>query len=356
MIAQGKTRTAARRGPPRPVQAPGAPVPAQEAVRTVPQVSRIRIGPEHDGQRVDNFLLRWARGVPKSHVYRVLRSGEVRVNGSRVRAERRLVEGDEVRIPPLRLAAAPRTGPAPALSAAILFEDEHLLVLDKPSGVAVHGGSGVAHGVIERVRAARPELPMLELVHRLDRETSGVLMLAKTRRGLVGVQDQMRAGSIRKRYLAVVAGDWVNDRQHVRARLLRTLGPEGERRVLVDEQSGVEAHTIFNLQARLDGFSLLEAELLTGRTHQIRVHLQHLGFPILGDDRYGNFELNRRAARGEFGPRLARMFLHARHLELRHPADGRALAFEAALPPECADWLAARTPRAARGGGRVAGT
>jgi 23S rRNA pseudouridine955/2504/2580 synthase len=310
-------------------------------------VRHVVVGAEYAGQRLDNFLLRLAKGVPKSHVYRVVRSGEVRVNGGRASAESRLAEGDQLRIPPMRMASGPVRTVAPPQMPAILFEDEHLLVLDKPSGVAAHGGSGVAHGVIERVRAARPAQPFLELAHRLDRETSGVLLLAKTRRCLVALHAQMRAGEVEKRYYVVVAGDWVNERQHVRFALAKRSLDGGDRRVFVDEAQGAAAHTIFHLRARLGEFSLLEAELKTGRTHQIRVHLAHSGFRILGDDKYGDFELNRRAARGEFGPRLGRMFLHAFRVRLAHPVSGVPLQFDAPLPAECAQWLRALDPTGA---------
>ncbi len=244
----------------------------------------------------------------------------------------------------MRLPQADARPVAPAQMPPILYEDEHLLVLDKPSGVAAHGGSGVAHGIIERVRAARPNQAFLELGHRLDRETSGVLLLAKTRRCLVALHEQMREGAVEKRYFALVAGDWVNDRQHVRLPLVKRTLASGERRVFVDAEAGADAHTIFHLRARLDGFSLLEAELKTGRTHQIRVHLTHLGFPIVGDDKYGDFERNRQAAKGAFGARLGRMFLHAFRVRLQHPVSGTPLLVEAPLPRDCADWLDARDP------------
>jgi 23S rRNA pseudouridine955/2504/2580 synthase len=308
------------------------------------EVRKVVVGDETAGQRLDNFLLRLAKGVPKSHVYRIVRSGEVRINGGRVSAEYRLAAGDELRIPPLRVASATLQTPAPAQMPAILFEDEHLLVVDKPSGVAAHGGSGVAHGLIERVRAARPQQPFLELGHRLDRETSGVLLLAKTRRCLVALHAQMREGLVEKRYFALVCGDWVNDRQHVRLALAKRTLAGGEKRVFVDAGEGSHAHTIFHLRARLSGFSLLEAELKTGRTHQIRVHLTHLGFPILGDDKYGDFETNRRAAKGEFGARIGRMFLHAFRVCLDHPVSGVPLVIESPLAPDCAAWLEARDP------------
>jgi 23S rRNA pseudouridine955/2504/2580 synthase len=300
----------------------------------------VTIGPDADGQRLDNYLLGLAKGVPKSHVYRVVRSGEVRVNRGRVDAGYRLVAGDVVRVPPMRIAEsrALRHAMAPAEMPPILYEDDHLIVLDKPAGLAAHGGSGVAHGLIERVRAARPHQPFLELAHRLDRETSGLLMLAKTRRALVGLHTQLREGQVDKRYLALVKGDWVNDRQHVRLSLTKYVTRQGERRVSVDPE-GAESHTIVTLVNRYGRFSLVEAQLRTGRTHQIRVHLAHLGFPIVGDDKYGDFELNKSLARADARPRLARMFLHAASIRLVHPVGGEPLALQSPLPADCADFL-----------------
>ncbi|HEX5639849.1 MAG TPA: RluA family pseudouridine synthase [Burkholderiaceae bacterium] len=304
------------------------------------RVAYLTVGLESEGQRLDNFLLRVAKGVPKSHVYRVVRSGEVRVNKGRVGVDYRLAVGDEVRVPPMRLAEARPAAPpmAPAQMPPILYEDEHLMVVDKPSGLAAHGGSGIAHGLIERVRAARPNQPFLELAHRLDRDTSGLLLLAKTRRALVDLHDQLREGTVDKRYLALVKGDWVNDRQHVRLSLTKYVTREGERRVNVDPE-GAESHTVFTLMKRYGRYSLLEAQLRTGRTHQIRVHLAHLGFPIVGDDKYGDFELNKALARADARPRLARMFLHAASVRLTHPVGRQPLVFEAPLPPDCSAFL-----------------
>jgi 23S rRNA pseudouridine955/2504/2580 synthase len=304
------------------------------------QVSYVTVGPESAGQRLDNFLLRLAKGVPPSHVYRIVRSGEVRVNRARAAVDRRLAEGDQIRVPPLRL-AAPKPPPVRAQMPPVLFEDEHLLAVDKPAGLAAHGGSGIAHGLIECVRAVRPNQPFLELAHRLDRETSGILLLAKSRRALLGLHEQLREGQVDKRYLALVAGDWVNDRQHVRLPLSKRQLASGERRVSVDEDEGAAAHTVLNLRQRYGEFSLLEAELKTGRTHQIRVHLAHVGFPIVGDDKYGDFELNRRVARGEFGAVLKRMFLHAWAMRFRHPVGGQPIELESALDRECSDFLKA---------------
>jgi len=341
MLPQSKTRPLSqKRGKADRLAAVPAATPGKAAPSPAPAVRRLIVGEEHSGQRLDNFLLRLAKGVPKSHVYRVVRSGEVRVNGGRSSVAYRLAKGDELRIPPLRIAQP--ANQAPAQMPAILYEDEHLLILDKPSGVAAHGGSGIASGIIERVRSARPNQPFLELGHRLDRETSGVLLLAKTRRCLLALHEQLRAGQVEKRYLALVAGDWVNERQHLRFALTKRTLAGGERRVFVDPEQGAQAHTIIELRARLKGFSLLEAQLKTGRTHQIRVHLAHLGFPILGDEKYGDFEKNRQAAKGAFGARLGRMFLHAALVRLAHPVSGVPLLIESPLPSECTQWLATR--------------
>jgi 23S rRNA pseudouridine955/2504/2580 synthase len=323
--------------PPRVSSASSAPGPASAVAAD--RVALLVVGEEGGGQRLDNYLLRLAKGVPKSHVYRIVRSGEVRVNGGRATVDQRLTVGDRIRVPPIRLAAAPAAArPARGEVPPVLFEDEHVLAVDKPAGLAVHGGSGVDFGLIERVRAARSHQPFLELAHRLDRETSGILLLAKSRRALLGLHAQMRDGLVDKRYLTMVRGDWVNDRQHVRAPLSRYLTREGERRVAVDAE-GMPSHTVFNLRERLVTFSLLEAELKTGRTHQIRVHLAHLGFPIVGDDKYGDFELNRQAARGEFGARLPRMFLHAWSIRFNHPVGDAPVELTSPLPPDCDDFL-----------------
>ncbi len=288
------------------------------------------------GQRIDNYLLKVCKGVPKSHVYRILRSGEVRVNGGRVSQTYRLRPGDEVRIPPLRLAQAndPRAVPVGS-PFAVVWEDEALLVIDKPAGMAVHGGSGVSFGVIEQLRRQRPEARFLELVHRLDRETSGLLIVAKKRSALTVLQDGMRERGVGKRYLTLVSGRWMNPRQHLRQPLLKYLTPEGERRVRVD-RDGKAAHSIVQLVRRWQAFSLLEVELKTGRTHQIRVHLAQAGFPLAGDEKYGDFDLNRRLAREG----LKRMFLHAWQLDFRHPLSDARVRLEAPLPPELEAFLA----------------
>lgn len=302
------------------------------------QVQFVTISGEEAGQRIDNFLLRVCKGVPKSHIYRVLRSGEVRVNKGRIDQTYRLAEGDTVRIPPVRMAEKSVTA-VPGAEFKIIFEDSHLLIIDKPAGVAVHGGSGVSYGVIEQLRAARPDAKFLELVHRLDRETSGVLLLAKKRSALTNLHEQIRDGEPDKRYLVLVHGDWKNARQHVKLPLHKYSTPDGERRVRV-QADGMASHTIFNLRQRYEDFALLEAELKTGRTHQIRVHLASSGFAIAGDDKYGDFALNRelQKAQGERAP-LKRMFLHAHQITFLHPETGQQMTFHAPLPPECERFL-----------------
>lgn len=294
----------------------------------------LKVGEESEGQRIDNFLLRLMKGVPKSHVYRVLRSGEVRVNKGRVGADYRLRVGDTVRVPPVRTAEAPDRSAVPPRDFDVVFEDEALIVVDKPAGVAVHGGSGVSFGVIEQLRRARPQARFLELAHRLDRETSGLLIVAKKRSALTALHDLFRDGGISKRYLALVKGRWMNPVQHVRLPLHKYLTPEGERRVSVSDE-GKAAHSIVRLVARWENFSLVEVELKTGRTHQIRVHLAHLGFPLAGDDKYGDFSLNKALQKAG----LKRMFLHAARLSFGHPATGEAVDLSAPLPPELRKFL-----------------
>ncbi|CAB3786966.1 RluA family pseudouridine synthase [Pararobbsia alpina] len=304
------------------------------------QVSMIQIDEECAGQRIDNFLIRICKGVPKSHVYRILRSGEVRVNKGRVGADYRLEVGDLVRVPPVRVAAPELEAPAwmPAPSYSIVHEDDYVLVIDKPAGLAVHGGSGVSFGVIEQLRNARPKAKFLELVHRLDRETSGLLMIAKRRSALVALHEQIRENRIDKRYLACVVGDWHDARRAVKAPLHKYLTPEGERRVRVQDD-GLASHTIFNLIERFENYAVLECELKTGRTHQIRVHLQHLGTPIVGDEKYGDFALNRRLSRSGVRPGIKRMFLHAYKLRFTHPGSGESVELQAPLPADCRQFI-----------------
>jgi 23S rRNA pseudouridine955/2504/2580 synthase len=292
-------------------------------------VKLVEIGPETSGQRVDNFLLRECKGVPKSHIYRILRSGEVRVNSGRVDATYKLQEGDRVRIPPLRLGVKAAPSRPPAFDLPLLYEDEGLIAANKPAGLAVHGGSGISYGVIEQLRLARPQAKFLELVHRLDRDTSGVLLLAKKRAVLTAMHELIRNGQMEKRYLVLVPGQWPAGKQHVKLKLQSYVTGNGERRVRVDE-AGRESHTVFELKQACGAYSLLQAQLKTGRTHQIRVHLAQSGFPIAGDDKYGDFELNKRLAKQG----LKRMFLHAWKLAFSHPLGGETLKLEAPLPPE----------------------
>jgi len=299
----------------------------------------VEVREDDAGQRIDNFLIARLKGVPKSHVYRILRSGEVRINSKRVQASQRVVAGDRIRIPPVRTAEREADVPAPHFKLPVLFEDEAFLALDKPSGIAVHGGSGVAHGVIESLRAMRPEARFLELVHRLDRETSGVLLVAKKRLALTALHEAMRTRDMDKRYHVGVAGRFRNTMQRVRLALAKRTTAEGEKRVSVSD-SGQEAETVFRRLARGAEFSLLEAELLTGRTHQIRVHLAHLSYPVLGDDKYGDFELNKRLRKEG----LKRMFLHAHALAFAHPLTGEAMRVESPLPRELAEFARRHIP------------
>ena len=289
-----------------------------------PKAKWLVVGEESEAQRIDNFLLRELKGVPKSHVYRVLRSGEVRVNSGRVKPDYRLQVGDRIRIPPVRVADRKPPAPRP-MDLPIAFEDASLLVIDKPSGVAVHGGSGVSYGVIEALRAARPQAKFLELAHRLDRDTSGLLLVAKKRAALIELHRMLREGEVRKIYLAVVKGLLEKKTLELRESLHKYVTASGERRVSVRED-GVSAVTrVKRLKTSAD-FSLLEVELLTGRTHQIRVHLAHAGYPIVGDEKYGDFALNRKLKQ--------RLLLHAAKLAFRHPVSGEPVKLDSPLPAE----------------------
>jgi len=304
-------------------------------------VNRLAVDEAGAGQRVDNFLLRVLKGVPKSHIYRILRSGEVRVNRLRVKPDVRLVLGDELRIPPIRTGVPLAARKPPPLSASIpiLYEDDALIAVDKPAGLAVHGGSGVAFGLIEQMRAARPTAKFLELVHRLDRDTSGVLLVAKKRAALVELHAALREGRVDKRYQILVKGQWRDAKREVTLPLTKFLTSTGERRVRVEQVGGQAAKTVFyrrRVWTDTDPpMSLLEAELHTGRTHQIRVHLTHLGFALAGDEKYGDFAWNKALAKQG----LKRMFLHARRLAFTHPVEEREVEIEAALPPELSRYL-----------------
>jgi len=318
---------------------------------SLPQVRHYTVDAESAGQRLDNFLLRELKGVPKTHVYRIIRSGEVRVNKGRAQADSRVQAGDLVRVPPIRLSEkieAKAANPAPAREFPLLFEDAAFLALNKPAGVAVHGGSGVSFGVIEQLRQARPDAALLELVHRLDRETSGILLVAKKKSALKALQDQFRARETAKTYLALVKGSWPANKKVIDQPLHKYLLPDGERRVRVttpDDPDGMRSITLVKVLGPVrvpangsDGeaprLTLLAVTIKTGRTHQIRVHLASAGHPIVGDDKYGDFELNRVMQKNG----LRRMFLHAWQLGIVHPVLQQPLQLQADLPPELLDW------------------
>lgn len=314
----------------------------KKAVVSAPSAVRyLEIDESRAGQRLDNFLIATLKGVPKSHIYRILRKGEVRINKGRARPEYRLEPGDVVRIPPLRLAPPPlKSGSEAAegyawLLPRILYEDEDLMVINKPAGLAVHAGSGVSVGLIEALRGLRPETPFLELAHRLDRETSGCLLLAKNRPALMALHRMLRDGKMEKRYLALVAGAWRGGAREISAALEKNRPRSGERMVQVQE-TGKESTSLFTPHQRFGAASLMEIRLLTGRTHQARVHAAHVGHPIAGDDKYGDREFNRRLQR--LG--LKRMFLHAQCLRFAHPASGDKMEVEAPLPDELSGVLA----------------
>ena len=324
-----------------PAVVPGAepPVPV-----TAPAVQRVVIDEASEGQRLDNFLVKLLKGVPKTHVYRVIRSGEVRVNKGRAGADTRLALGDEIRVPPVRTSsnAAARTEcpVAPAREFPVVYEDDALIAIDKPAGVAVHGGSGISSGVIEQLRQARPGARFLELVHRLDKETSGLLLIAKKRAALVAMQEQLRQRETGKTYTALVIGAWPADRKVIDVALHKFLTAGGERRVHAvgnDDDDGKRSITLVRIAQSFSMFTLLDVTIKTGRTHQIRVHLTHEGHAIVGDQKYGDFAVNKALARGEAvrGLRFDRMFLHARRLRFSHPSSGEVIELEAPMPAEC---------------------
>ncbi len=316
------------------------------------EVRTVLVDDDDAGQRLDNFLFRQLKGVPKTHIYRIIRSGEVRINRGRASAERRIEAGDQVRLPPLRtseraqdkakLMSDGATAHALAREFPVLYEDDSLLAIDKPAGVAVHGGSGVSFGVIEQLRMARPQARLLELVHRLDRETSGILLVAKKRSALKNLQDQFRSRETDKTYLALVAGQWPARRKVLDKSLHKYLLPDGERRVRVvakDHPDAMPSLTLIKVARASSSCSLLEVTIKTGRTHQIRVHLSAEGMPIIGDDKYGDFELNKTVQRVLDKVSLRRMFLHAWRLQFRHPVSGQSLQLQADLPSELALYL-----------------
>lgn len=312
-------------------------------------VNHISVAEHEAGQRLDNYLIKILKGVPKSHIHRIIRGGEVRVNKGRAKPDWRVAAGDVVRIPPIRVAQSENAVSSlkniPARQFDVVFEDDALLVINKPSGIAVHGGSGVSFGVIEQLRQSRPEAKYLELVHRLDKDTSGLLMIAKKRSALVKLHEMLRQDHPKKVYLALGVGAWQPENRHVRLPLVKYTGAAGEKMVRVDDD-GQSAHTIFRLLDTFSGcmthsvgisaLSLVEATLKTGRTHQIRVHMQASGCPIAGDERYGDYQANKRLQK--LG--LKRMFLHAHRLVLAHPITGETMDWVAELPEELGAFLA----------------
>ncbi|GGF80953.1 23S rRNA pseudouridine(955/2504/2580) synthase RluC [Alteromonas lipolytica] len=304
-------------------------VTSQETTPATSQVQIVEAEPDLAGQRVDNFLRTYLKGVPKSLIYRILRKGEVRVNKKRVKPEYKLAAGDIIRIPPVRVSETPEL-PSPkleriaSLEQHILFEDNHLIVFNKPSGLAVHGGSGLSFGLIEGLRALRPDAKFMELVHRLDRDTSGCILVAKKRSALRHMHEQLRNSQMDKRYHALVAGQWPQNRFKVKAPLQKNILQSGERLVSVSEQ-GKPSETRYRILQQFDNATLVEASPITGRTHQIRVHCLHAGHPIACDDKYGDAEFDKKMK----AVGLNRLFLHAASLRLTHPNTEEVVTFTA---------------------------
>jgi 23S rRNA pseudouridine955/2504/2580 synthase len=322
-------------------ESPVAPVPQSPTKPAgVPtKVQQVEVGERGDGQRLDNFLAKFLSDVPRSHIFRVIRKGEVRVNGKRAKPDVRLLASDIVRVPPVRVGAAapPRRAPpsmVQGLTGAIIYEDERLLVIDKPAGVAVHGGSGVSFGVIEALRGARPD-ENLELVHRIDRDTSGILLIARKPAALRTLHALMREGKVEKRYLALVKGKWALGKKRIDVPLRTDIRVGGERTVKAHE-TGKEAVSVFKpVQFFGKRASLVEVALETGRTHQIRVHAAHAGYPLAGDEKYGEAEFNA-AMKGQG---LTRMFLHAHQLSFVWPDSGVEFSVSAPLPADLSAFI-----------------
>lgn len=311
---------------------------SQPEQKPISSVELVTVESEQDGQRIDNFLLRHLKGVPKTRIYRILRKGEVRVNKGRIKPDYRVQVGDEIRIPPLRR-AQPDKQPPPksslsSLAGRILYEDPRIIIVNKPTGMAVHGGSGVSHGVIEAMRHWRQDLHYLELVHRLDRETSGCLVLAKKRSALRQLHSLLREGAVDKRYLALVKGPWSHGKQRVELGLRKNVLRSGERMVHVDDDGKASVSTFIPLSVGKRA-SLMEIHIETGRTHQIRVHAAHLGHPIAGDDKYGDREFNRELQ----GLGMRRLFLHARSLAFSMQEPYQEIAVNAPLDADLTDLL-----------------
>lgn len=300
---------------------------SESNTKSFPKVRKVNVSEDEAGQRIDNFLARYLKGVPKSHIYRILRRGEVRVNSGRIRAQYKVCAGDTVRIPPVRISESkPGHVPGINLEQHVLFENPRLLVINKPSGIAVHGGSGLSYGIIEALRAERSTAPYLELGHRLDRETSGCLVIAKRRSFLRAFHEQLQQGQVKKLYLALVDGQWQDGKRTVDVPLRKNQLRGGERMVSVDPE-GKTAISIFRPVSVYQDTSLVEIELKTGRTHQIRVHGQHIGHPLAGDEKYGDEQFNRRMR--AIG--LRRMLLHAHMIEFVDPYDDEVITVSSPL-------------------------
>ena len=300
--------------------------------QTKQQVSFITISEENEAQRIDNFLITHLKGVPKSMIYRILRKGEVRVNKKRIKPEYKLAIGDQVRIPPIRVSEktvpeiSTKLNKVADLEKAIIYEDDVILAINKPSGIAVHGGSGLSFGVIEGLRALRPEAKFLELVHRIDRETSGILLIAKKRSALKSLHEQLRLKQMQKNYLALVKGNWPSECKVVQAPLLKNVLKSGERVVKVNAE-GKPSETRFKVEERFGFATLVKASPVTGRTHQIRVHTQYANHPIAFDDRYGDSQFDALLANSK----LNRLFLHAANVKFIHPKTLQEMQLNAPL-------------------------
>jgi 23S rRNA pseudouridine955/2504/2580 synthase len=298
------------------------------------KINFYRVTDADDQQRIDNLLLKLLKGVPKSHIYRIIRQAEVRINKKRCKVSTKVSLDDLIRIPPLNFVVTMDKAHIPASNFPIIFEDEFYLIINKPDGIACHGGSGIAYGVIEQLRQTQ-EYKFLELAHRLDKETSGILILAKKRQALVKIQDLIKNQQMTKEYYALTLGIWVDDKRNLKAPILKYINADGERRVRIDPLAGKFAHTKFTVIQRFNNFTLVNADLQTGRTHQIRIHCNHLHYPIAGDDKYGNFESNKDLIKNG----LKRMFLHAHHTQFIHPITHKTIDLNCPLPENLTKFL-----------------
>ncbi len=300
------------------------------------QVNFYSVGEADEHQRLDNLLIKILKGVPKSYIYRIIRGGEVRVNKKRAEVSDKVEINDVIRIPPVRISEKLEKSAAPKSNFPVLFEDDYFLIINKPDGVACHGGSGISFGVIEQLRQTYLDYKFLELVHRLDKDTSGILIIAKKRQALVAIQDMIKHNQMQKFYYALSVGKWVDNKRNIKVPLFKYLTKDGERRVRVQhDEASKYANTIFTVVKSYGDFTLVKAELKTGRTHQIRVHLQHIDHPIAGDDKYGNFELNKQL----FKAGLKRMFLHACQISFVHPITNKEILIVADLPDNLNNFL-----------------